>query len=216
MSPSCRNAIAAYLAGGNHVGVSGGVKPVQVIARELHMSPTTVRRWLKLNHRDLWLKYWFSERHDMQTTPRAAGDRSAFIGALEAWKAQDLDRLMTFVADDILYLINVDGIQVPYAMSAVGKEDLRGRLQVVIATFDLITYTIDRIVHEPDYSRALVHGVYRHIKTGEILDIHLRFYAWFGEDGLLTRVHELHDATYLAAFEQFVSHLMMAAEAHEP
>ena len=140
-----------------------------------------------------------------------ADERPAFLEALQAWKAQDLDRLMTFIAEDILYLVNVDGIQVPYAMSAVGKEDLRGRLQLVIDTFALQSYTIDKIVHEPEHSRALAHGVYRHRATGEILDIRLRFFAWF-DKGLLVRVHELHDASYIMAFEQFVFHLMTAAE----
>ena len=144
-----------------------------------------------------------------------ADDRSAFLQALEAWKAQDLDQLLTFVAEDILYLVNVDGIQVPYAMSAVGKEDLRGRLQLVIDTFALQTYSIDKIVHEPDHSRALAHGVYRHRATGEILDIRLRFCAWFAE-GLIVKVHELHDASYITAFEQFVFHLMSAAEHENP
>lgn len=140
-----------------------------------------------------------------------ADERSAFLDALHAWKAQDLDRLLTFVTDDILYLVNVDGIQVPYAMSAVGKEDLRGRLQLVIDTFTLQTYTIDKVVHDPDHSRAIAHGIYRHRNTGEILDIRFRFCAWF-TDGLIARVHELHDASYIAAFEQFVFHLQMAAQ----
>ncbi len=60
MSPGCRTTIAAYLAAGEHLK-SGGVKPVRQIARELRMSATTVSRWLKLNHRDLWLKYWVAE-----------------------------------------------------------------------------------------------------------------------------------------------------------
>lgn len=60
MSPGYRTAIAAYLAAGNHMK-SDRAKPVRQIARELRMSATTVRRWLKLNHRDLWLKYWLSE-----------------------------------------------------------------------------------------------------------------------------------------------------------
>lgn len=140
-----------------------------------------------------------------------ANERSAFLEALHAWKAQDLDRLMTYVTEDILYLVNVDGIQVPYAMSAVGKEDLRGRLQLVIDTFALQTYTIDTVVHDPDHSRARAHGVYRHRNTGEILDIRFSFCAWFA-DGLLSRVHELHDASYIVAFEQFVFHLQMAGQ----
>jgi ketosteroid isomerase-like protein len=141
-----------------------------------------------------------------------ADERSAMIDALMAWQAQDLDLLLTYFADDVLYLINVDGIQVPYAMSAVGKEDLRGRLQLVIDTFLLERYTVEKIVHDADHSRAYAHGVYRHRATGEPLDIRFRFCAWIS-NGLLVRVHELHDAAYLQAFEKFVFHL--AAAAHE-
>jgi hypothetical protein len=57
MQPNYRSAIAAYLVAGNHVD-AGRVKSVRQIARELSMSATTVHRWLKANHRDLWLKYW--------------------------------------------------------------------------------------------------------------------------------------------------------------
>lgn len=143
-----------------------------------------------------------------------ADERSNFLAALLAWKAQDLDLLMSYFSEDVLYLVNVDGIQVPYAMSAVGKEDLYGRLQLVMHTFDLQDYTIDRITHEGDHSRAHAHGIYRHRSTGEILDIKFSFNGWFTEDGLLARVHELHDAAYLSAFEQFVQHLMAAAALH--
>lgn len=61
MSPPFRASIAEYLAAGDHVERAsdvGRVKSVRQIARELDMSATTVSRWLKANHRDLWLKYW--------------------------------------------------------------------------------------------------------------------------------------------------------------
>lgn len=37
---------------------SDSAKPIRQIAQELETSTTTVRRWLKTNHRDLWQKYW--------------------------------------------------------------------------------------------------------------------------------------------------------------
>jgi transposase-like protein len=61
MSPNYRAAIAVYLVTGQHIdGTAKGdrAKSVRQIARELDMSATTVSRWLKSNHRDLWLKYW--------------------------------------------------------------------------------------------------------------------------------------------------------------
>ena len=58
MTPSYRADIAVYLAAGNHMKPSGRAKSVRQIARELDMSATTVSRWLKANHRDLWLTFW--------------------------------------------------------------------------------------------------------------------------------------------------------------
>lgn len=61
MSPNYRAAIAAYLAAGYHLdGTGSRAKPIRQIARELGMSATTVGRWLKANHPDLWSKFWLS------------------------------------------------------------------------------------------------------------------------------------------------------------
>jgi ketosteroid isomerase-like protein len=139
-----------------------------------------------------------------------AHERAALEKALLAWKAGDLDTVVSLMADDILYVVNVDGIQVPYAMSAVGKEDVRQRLELVVITFALEQYEIEKIVHDADHSRATARGTYRHRKTGEILDIRFSFRAWI-EDGMLVRVSELHDAAYIHAFEKFVFHLQTAA-----
>ena len=102
-------------------------------------------------------------------------ERSAFVRAHLAWEAGDFDGFMRCIADDIMYIVNVDGLQVPYAMSAVGKEDLRGRLQLLLDTFFVTTFAIEKLVHEAESSRTVVHGVYRHKKTGEVLDIKVRF-----------------------------------------
>jgi transposase-like protein len=59
MTPSRRMEIAEYLASGRHVEVSTDAgRPIRDIARDLKISETTLRRWLKLNHRDVWERYW--------------------------------------------------------------------------------------------------------------------------------------------------------------
>ena len=137
--------------------------------------------------------------------------RSAFLRAHRAWEAGDFDGFMSQLAEDIVYIVNVDGMQVPYAMSAVGKTDVQDRLQLLLDTFVVTTFAMESIVHEPDLSRSLVHGVYRHKATGEILDIKLRFRAWV-ENGLLTRIEEIHDARYIEAYERFVFHVQNTAQ----
>ncbi len=141
----------------------------------------------------------------------SAEERSPFVRAHHAWEAGDFELFMSFIAEDILYTVNVDGLQVPYAMSAVGKEDVRGRLQLLLDTFTVTRFTIERLVHEAESSRSTVHGVYRHKGTGEILDIKVRFRGWV-EGGLLVRLGETHDAKYIEAFERFVFFMQNAAE----
>ena len=60
-----------------------------------------------------------------------------------------------------------------------------------------------------------MHGVYRHKKTGEILDFKLRFRAWI-DNGLITRMEEILDAPFIEAYERFVFHMQSAAEGRDP
>jgi ketosteroid isomerase-like protein len=138
-------------------------------------------------------------------------ERSAFLRAHLAWEAGDFDGFMSYIDDDIIYIVNVDGIQVPYAMSAVGKHDVQDRLQLLLDTFVVVTFAVEQLVHEAEYSRSLVHGVYRHKQTGEVLDVRVRFHGWV-ENGVLTRLEEIHDARYIEAYERFVFHMMQAAQ----
>ncbi len=140
-----------------------------------------------------------------------AEERAVFHEAHLAWAAGDVARLLSLMTEDILHLVNVDGMAVPYAMSAVGKNDVADRLELLLATFEVMTFDIEHVVHEAESSRSLVHGVYRHRKTGEILDIKLRFRGWM-RDGLLARIEETLDARYIEAFERMVFHLQTAAE----
>jgi ketosteroid isomerase-like protein len=142
-------------------------------------------------------------------------DRLPFLRAHETWAAGDLEGFMTLFADDIVYIVNVDGIQVPYALSAVGKHDVRQRLEILLMTFYVTTFAIENIVHEAEFSRSRVHGVYLHKRTGEILDLKLRFVCWIA-DGKIKRLEEYHDAPFVEAYERFVFRLQQEADLKNP
>ncbi len=116
---------------------------------------------------------------------------------------------MELFDEDVTYAVNVDGMQVPYAMSAFGKSDVRDRLALLLQTFEVTTFDVENVAHEKDHSRALVHGIYRHKATGEILDVRIRFKAWY-RDGLILRAEEIQDGRYIEAFERFVFHMQNA------
>jgi len=130
--------------------------------------------------------------------------RELFMRAHELWGTGRFDDFMQMMHEDILYIVNVDGQQVPYAMSAVGREDLRDRFELLLRTFNVTHFELLGVYPEPEHITSLVHGIYHHKATGEILDIKVRFRAWFIHDKIITRLEEIHDARYIEAFERFV------------
>ncbi|MBN9260575.1 MAG: nuclear transport factor 2 family protein [Hyphomicrobium sp.] len=137
-------------------------------------------------------------------------ERAAVHRALERWAAGDLEGALAQFSEDILYIVNVDGLAVPFVASSLGKEDLRQRLQLIKATFYEDKFEPESVIHEADYSRAIVNVENRHRATGERLCVRLRLRYWV-EDGLIVRAEEHLDAQYIEAFQRFVFHMENAA-----
>lgn len=137
-------------------------------------------------------------------------ERAAFQQAHDVWAASDLEGFLALVTEDILYTVNVDGLAVPYASSALGKEDVRQRLQLLLDTFTVDHFVSALMLPEADGWRSVVDASYTHKKTGEILRVRVRFRVWF-RDGLIYRMDEHHDAAYVEAFQRFVFHMQNAA-----
>jgi ketosteroid isomerase-like protein len=133
-------------------------------------------------------------------------ERAAVRLALERWAAGDIEGTLAQFSEDVLYLINVDGIAVPFASSTLGKEDLRQRLQLILDTFQKERLERESIVHEADHTRVVVLAQYKHKGTGERLCARMRLRYWV-ENGLIVRVEERRDARYVEAFQRFVRHI---------
>lgn len=131
---------------------------------------------------------------------------AAFEEAHVRWAASDLEGLLEFLTDDVLYNVNVDGLAVPYASSALGKEDVRQRLQLLLDTFTVDKFEPESIGGAADHCRSVVVGHYTHHRTGEKVRLRIRFRAWF-RDGLIACMDEHHDAAYVEAFQRFLFHL---------
>lgn len=132
-----------------------------------------------------------------------AKERSAVLRALDCWAAGDLEGTLAAFSEDVLYLINVDGIAVPFASSSLGKEDLRHRLELVLNTFDKEVFTIESLIHESEFTRAVVFADYKHKNSGERLIARIRLRYWV-KNGLIARVDERRDAQYVEAFQRFI------------
>ena len=122
------------------------------------------------------------------------------------WIAGDFEAFMSLMSDDIEWLVNIDGIQAPFASSAVGKDDLRWRLQHMLDVFSIASFRVEQFEHGPEVCRSAVRLVYIHRATGEPLDVMVRF-TGIERDGLLVRMGEQADAAYVAVYARFVKFL---------
>jgi uncharacterized protein YjcR len=59
MKETHRTTIAAYVAAERHLRADlRGAKTLKEMAKEIGMTPRTVRRWLRRDHWELWLENW--------------------------------------------------------------------------------------------------------------------------------------------------------------
>jgi ketosteroid isomerase-like protein len=140
----------------------------------------------------------------------SSSDLDIFRHIIARWAAGDLEGALQHFTEEILYLVNVDGIAVPFVSSALGKEDLRQRLQGLIDIFHQVRFEPESIVQEVDSCRAIIDVHNIHKATGEQLRVKLRLRYWF-ENGLVARVEERLDAPYMEAFQRLVLHHENAA-----
>jgi ketosteroid isomerase-like protein len=143
----------------------------------------------------------------MQPTNSAA----VFRAAIQGWSAGDLEGVLKLFADDIVHTVHVGALDVPYMVSANGKAEVRQRLELIMATFVVDTFVIESLVEDLDEVRATIQGYHTHRKTGERLDVRLRFLARV-RGRQIARLDEYIDTAYFEAFERFVRYLEQTAQ----
>lgn len=138
-------------------------------------------------------------------------DGAVFQLAVRHWNDGNLDGVLGLLADDICHTVNVDALNIPWAMSATGKNAVRQRLGLIQQTFVINAFLVESLVYEDDDIRATVLGYHTHRRTGECLDVRLRFRVRV-RDGLIVRLDETVDGAYFEAFERFVRYLEQTAQ----
>jgi ketosteroid isomerase-like protein len=139
-------------------------------------------------------------------------DAAVFRQAVRYWNDGNLEGVLSLIADDIVHVVNVDALEIPWVSSAEGKPALTARLMLIAATFVINAFIVESLVHEKDDIRATVLVYHTHRKTGEPLDVKVRFRVRV-RDGLIVRMDEFLDAAYIDAFNRFVKSLEETAQA---
>lgn len=134
-----------------------------------------------------------------------------FRQAIRNWSDGNLDGVVALLADDIVHNVNVDALQIPWVSSTVGKAEVCGRLKLIMDTFVINAFVVESLVREKTHIRAVVLGYHTHRRTGERLDVKLRFRARVA-NGLIVQLDEFLDAAYIEAFERFVKYLEQTAQ----
>ncbi|WP_072395622.1 nuclear transport factor 2 family protein [Hyphomicrobium sp. CS1GBMeth3] len=140
-----------------------------------------------------------------------AKDEEVFRTAVRHWSDGNFSGVLALLADNIVHNVNVDALQIPWVSSAVGKPEVSARLKLIADTFIINAFIVESLVRERDEIRASVLGYHRHRKTGERLDVKVRFRVRV-RDGLIVRIDEFLDAAYVGAFERFVRYLEQSAQ----
>jgi ketosteroid isomerase-like protein len=139
-------------------------------------------------------------------------DAAVFRQAVRFWNDGNLEGVLSLIADDIVHVVNVDALEIPWVSSAEGKPALTARLMLIAATFVINAFIVESLVQERDDIRATVLVYHTHRKTGEPLDVKVRFRVRV-RDGLIVRMDEFLDAAYIDAFNRFVKSLEETAQA---
>ncbi len=135
----------------------------------------------------------------LDTETRTLTEFEVASAATIYWAAQDVDMTVSTFSEDIVYQLFVSRSARPFGIERVGREAVREMLYDVLADFDYVSYESD--ILEAGNGVARVRSCYcmRHRATGEELTGSKRFVCTV-RDGLLTRIHEYHDAVLVEAF----------------
>ncbi|HSD92217.1 MAG TPA: nuclear transport factor 2 family protein [Methyloceanibacter sp.] len=117
----------------------------------------------------------------------------------DAWRAQDVAWLGTYLPDDFSHMVYVPKEIHPLGGLRNGKADVLERYAIVAGTHDLLRYdTSDLMIHKSRAALEIV-GHYRHKATGLQIETTIVNF-WTFEDGWSVKLAEYHDIDRIQAF----------------
>lgn len=132
----------------------------------------------------------------------AQSARDVLDGAHAAWSNGDIERLLSYYADDLVYWCNAGSLEgAPYVLE--GKPAYRTFLHSIVAVADSASVT-EHFQFEDGIGRAKVECYIRHRRTGLVLSGSYRQVATF-RGRKIARIEEFHDAAKMAAFWRLVT-----------
>jgi len=121
----------------------------------------------------------------------------------DAWRAQDLAWLASYLPDDFCHAIHIPADVHPLGGVARGKSASIERLGVIADDFDIVQFDTSGLITQNDVVAVEIPFHYRHRETGTGLETTSANF-WTLEDGWPVRLSEYHDLGRILEFHQTV------------
>lgn len=121
-----------------------------------------------------------------------------------AWTDQDFERAISYMSPDVRWTMHIDPDIVSFAGQSAGRQAILERMRGYAQHFELIGFKILSLAVEAETVRAFVHGDYRHIASGQVLDLAIR-HVFTLADHHIAACDEYQDGGRIRAFMALVS-----------
>jgi ketosteroid isomerase-like protein len=117
----------------------------------------------------------------------------------DAWRAQDLEWLASYLPDDFSHMIHIPTEVHPLGGLCRGKAAAIERFAIVAHQFDFLHFDTSDLMMQKDRAGLEIPVRYRHRETGVQLETTIVNF-WTFEDGWPVRLAEYHDIGRIQAF----------------
>lgn len=118
---------------------------------------------------------------------------------LRRWAAQDVESAFEFIADDVVYVLNIDEDLAPFAGITHGREAMMAAFYAMIEQYDYLKWEQVIVGAEGDVVRIQTQFRFHHRRTGTDLEGSMRTVITM-RDGMMVRCEEFLDRGMVEAF----------------
>ena len=117
----------------------------------------------------------------------------------DAWRAQDLDWLASYLPDDFTHTMHIPTSVRPQFGTCHGKKAIIARWQTVIVDYDFLLIDTSGLMTDRNHAAIEIPLRYRHRATGKVLET-TKGNFWTVEDGWPVKLTEYYDVAYIQSF----------------
>jgi len=125
--------------------------------------------------------------------------RAILSDIYDAWRAQNLDWMATYLPDDFCHVIHIPVDLHPLGGTRCGKKETLERLRLIAEQFDFVIFDTSGLLIESNRAAVEVPIHYRHRETGAPFES-TKANFWTLEDGWPVKLTEYHDIARVQAF----------------